>query len=195
LTGDNYSIIVIGASAGGPEGVKTILAGLRPDISVPVLIVQHIDPHFAGGYVDWLAASTVLPVTLVKNEEILLPGHVYLPCGGKHLMIPSVGKVYASDEPPIQGYRPSVGGLFQSAAREYREKVVAVILSGMGRDGASELKMLRDLGAYTIAQDEQSCLVFGMPGEAIKLGGAIQVLSPSAIILELNKLIIKKEAL
>jgi two-component system, chemotaxis family, protein-glutamate methylesterase/glutaminase len=192
LNAENYRIIVIGASAGGPEVVKTILTGLRPDLSVPVLIVQHIDPHFAAGYCDWLATSSVLPVRLVLREEDLLPGHVYLPPGGKHLMVPSAGKVCVSDEPPIQGYRPSVGGLFRSAARAYQEKMVAVILSGMGKDGASEMKMLRDLGAYTIAQDEQSCLVFGMPGEAIKLGGAIQVLSPAAILSELNKLNINK---
>lgn len=185
----DYKVLVIGASAGGPEAVNTILQGLRPGLRVPVLVVQHIDPHFAEGYAQWLASGTRLPVRIAKPAEALLPGVVYLPPGNKHLVLSAQGMVALSDDPPVNGHRPAVAELFNSAANVYRRQVVAVILSGMGRDGAAEMKKLRDMGALTIAQNEESCLVYGMPGEAVKLGAVVNVLSPVEIINLLNEIL------
>lgn len=185
----HYRVLVIGASAGGPEAVRTILHGLKPGLTVPVLVVQHIDPHFIEGYCQWLGSHTHLPVKIATDDETPVAGQIYLPSQNKHLIIKPSGKIGLSDEPPAGGHRPAVARLFQSAADVHRHCVVAVLLSGMGKDGAAELKVLRDRGAYTIAQSEQSCLVYGMPGEAVKLGAAFKVLSPVEIISELNQLL------
>jgi len=179
-------IIVIGASAGGPEGVKTILANINPEINVPVLIVQHIDSGFAEGYVNWLNTYSNIPVKIVDHETEIQNDIAYLPTGDKHLVLKNRTTVKASDTPPVKGHRPAVAELFSSTASIFKEKVLAVILSGMGADGAAELKLLKDLGAFTIAQSEKSCLVFGMPGVAIQLGGASRILDPLEIAKEIN---------
>lgn len=185
----DYKVLVIGASAGGPEAVKIILQGLRPGLTVPVLVVQHIDPHFAEGYVQWLASDTRMTVKIAISGEPLLPGVAYLAPGNKHLVLSGPGTVVLSGDPPVNGHRPAVAQLFSSAADVYHHQVVAVILSGMGRDGALEMKKLRDMGAFTIAQNEESCLVYGMPGEAVKLGGAVRVISPPEIVNQLNEIL------
>jgi two-component system chemotaxis response regulator CheB len=189
LTRD-YKILVIGASAGGPEGIKTILSGLSPDFNLPIIIVQHIDGHFAQGFCDWLNDTSKLPVSLAGHNEMIRPGHVYLPPGDKHLVVKSKGVVDISDLPPEKGLRPSVAVLFRSVARIYGKETIALLLSGMGADGAAELKILRNEGAFTMVQDQQSCLVFGMPGAAVNLGAACKILSPDAMITEIGRLTI-----
>jgi len=184
-------IVVIGASAGGPEGLRVILSGLPSNFPIPILIVQHIDSNFAGGFCDWLNTFSQLPVHIAKEEENMKPGHVYLPPGNRHLIVKSKGIMGITNELPVKGLRPSVSYLFHSVAQIYRENTLAILLSGMGKDGAIELKMLRDLGAYTMVQSEQSCLVFGMPGEAVKLGAANAILSPIEMIKVINELIKK----
>ena len=185
----NFEVLAIGASAGGPEGLTTILSGLPGDFPLPVFIVQHIDSHFAEGFASWLNTSSKLPVSIAVNGEKALPGHVYLPPGDHHLIVNSNGTISTTKALPFNGLRPSVDLLFRSIAQVYGRKSLAVLLSGMGKDGAIELKNLFDLGAYTIAQDENSCLVFGMPGEAAKIGAVCKLLSPASIVLEINKLI------
>ena len=185
----NVKIVLIGASAGGPEGIQTILSGLPENFPLPILIVQHIDANFAEGYSNWLNSTSNLPVHIAVNNDIMMPGHVYLPPGNKHIAVKSKGVISVSDAPPVKGLKPSVGVLFQSAADVYGSETLAILLSGMGRDGAAELKILRNLGAFTIAQDEQSCLVYGMPGEAVRMGAALKILPPVNIVLEINKLL------
>lgn len=185
----NFEVLAIGASAGGPEGLTTILSGLPSDFPVPVFIVQHVDSHFAEGFASWLNTSSKLPVSIAVNGEKALPGHVYLPPGNQHLLVNDNGTISTTKALPFNGLRPSVDLLFRSIAQVYGRKSLAVLLSGMGKDGAVELKNLFDLGAYTIAQDENSCLVFGMPGEAAKIGAVCKLLSPASIVLEINKLI------
>ncbi len=185
----NYQALAIGASAGGPEGLITILSGLPADFPLPVFVVQHIDSHFAEGFVAWLNSSSKLPVQVAKNGEKILPGHVYLPPGDQHLMVNSNGTILTNKELPIKGLRPSVDSLFKSVAQVYGKNTLAVLLSGMGKDGAKELKNLYDLGAFTFAQDESSCLIFGMPGEAVRLGAVCKLLSPDSILIEIVNLI------
>ncbi|MEI8084763.1 MAG: chemotaxis-specific protein-glutamate methyltransferase CheB [Paludibacter sp.] len=184
-----FKVLAIGASAGGPEGLSTILSGLPINFPVPVFIVQHIDGNFADGFAVWLNSSTQLPVSIAVNGEKALAGHVYLPPGNQHLTVNKDGNINTTKDGLVNGSRPSVDVLFNSIAEVYGKKSLAVLLSGMGKDGAAELKKLFDLGAFTIAQDENSCLVYGMPGEAAKMGGVCKLLSPEKILQEINCLI------
>ncbi len=184
----DFKIMLIGASAGGPDAIKSILSRLPGSFPLPILLVQHIDPHFAEAYRSWLQSNTTLIVKFATTDQVLLPGHVYMPPGDLHLLVAAEGMASLSSEPPVKGHRPCVSMLFQSARDVYCEKVIALLLSGMGADGAFEMKLLRDCGALTIAQDEKTCLVFGMPNEAIKYGGARKVLSPLQIADELTRM-------
>ncbi len=188
ITG-KFKALAIGASAGGPEGLSTILAGLPVSFPVPVFVVQHIDGNFAEGFASWLNSSSNLPVSIAVNGEKALPGHVYLPPGNHHLTVTANGCISTNKDMAVNSSRPSVDVLFDSVAKVYDNNALAVLLSGMGKDGAEGLKRLYDLGAFTIAQDENSCLVYGMPGEAVKMGAVCKVLSPDNIVLEINKLI------
>jgi two-component system chemotaxis response regulator CheB len=175
-------IIAIGASAGGPLAIQVILRGLPKNIPVPVLIVQHIDPNFAEGYCEWLGSGSNLPVHIASNGEVMLPGHVYLPPGDHHLGVQREGIISVSQSPAEQGLRPAVSFLFKRVKEYYPGNSICILLSGMGADGATELKALKDAGSFTIAQDVQSALVHGMPGEAIRIGGASAILSPEEIV-------------
>lgn len=185
LNNPNLKVLAIGASAGGPEGLVTILSGLPANFPMPVLIVQHIDSHFADSFAAWLNTSSKMFVSIANEGEKIVPGHVYLPPKNHHLAVNRNGSVSVIKESSIKGLCPSVNVLFKSIGEVYGKNSIAVLLSGMGKDGAVELKNLFDLGAFTIAQDEMSCLVFGMPGEAVKLGAACSILSPKEIVLEI----------
>lgn len=180
-------IIAIGASAGGPQAIHSVLKDIPVTLKIPVMIVQHIDRNFAEGYCDWLNTVSNLPVRIAHDAEMMLPGHVYLPPGDFHLGLARRNVIGLSQAPPENGLRPAVSHLFRDVKSVYGSKSLAILLSGMGTDGAKELKELRDAGATTIAQDAGSCLVHGMPGEAIKLGGALKVMSPEEIVNEIIK--------
>lgn len=175
------SLIAIGASTGGPAVVQTILARLPADLPASVLVVQHIDQGFVGGFVTWLQGSSALPILLVSDGERVQPGHVYVAPPGRHTGVTASGTFELGDGPPEHGMRPSVSSLFRTLARSHGARAAGVLLTGMGRDGAEELRMMKDAGAVTIAQDEASSVVFGMPGEAIRLGAARYVLPPAMI--------------
>lgn len=165
-------IVAIGTSTGGPQALLAVLSGLPRDFSVPLLIVQHMAPGFMEGFIEWLSKSSGPLLHLAKDGEYLQPGHAYLAPDGSHMTINKNHSIFLQGGPPREGLRPSVSALFESVANVYGGNSAGVLLTGMGRDGARELKMLRDLGAVTIAQDERSCIVFGMPYEAVKLGAA-----------------------
>ena len=186
---NDFKIITIGASAGGPQSINTILSGLQENFPLPILLVQHIDSHFIEGFASWLNMNSKLPVIIVNQDLKLQSGNVYIPCKNHHLILKNNEVVSVSEEKSMKGICPSVDLLFKSVGDVYGKNSIAILLSGMGKDGAVELKRLYDLGAYTIAQDEESCLVFGMPGEAFKLGGVHRLLSPENIIKEINDLI------
>lgn len=182
-------IIVIGASTGGPLVLRRILSALPADCAAPIVVVQHIAPGFLHGMVDWLRQTVSLPVQVAGNGELLLPGHVYFAPDGAHTGVDAHGRIVLSHEDPDDELRPSVSHLFHSVLQAFAEAVVAVLLTGMGRDGAAELRALKNAGAMTIIQDKDSAVVYGMPGEALRLDAAVQVLTPEEIATVLPALV------
>jgi two-component system chemotaxis response regulator CheB len=173
--------VVIGASTGGPVVLKTLLAGLPRGFPVPVLIVQHIAAGFVHGLAHWLGEATGIPVHVPADGERPQAGHAYLAPEGRQMKLAPDGSIALADIGQINGHCPSVAYLFDSALSVWGEGAVAVLLTGMGRDGADQLKLLRDAGALTVAQDKESSAVHGMPGEAIRLGAAVHVMAPAQI--------------
>ncbi len=180
-TGTKIKICAIGASTGGPPVLQTILSALPAGFPVPVLVVQHIAPGFAAGMVDWISRSTALPIRLAVQHEPLEPGHIYIAPDGFHMGVEANGRILLSSSPPENSLRPAVAHLFRSVAQVFGPEAIGILLTGMGRDGAAELKLMRDRGAITVAQDKESSIVHGMPGEAINLGAAQYILPPEKI--------------
>jgi two-component system chemotaxis response regulator CheB len=174
-------VIGIGASAGGPAAVATLLGKLPKDFPACVVLVQHLLPDFAESYVRFLRAETELAIELVDGSSPMRGGTVLVAPDDRHLVASPHGSVVVSDAPPIKGYRPSADALFESLARHFGPAAAGVVLSGIGDDGAAGLLSLRRAGGLTIAQDEQSSIVFGMPRAARDTGAAARVLSPEAI--------------
>jgi len=181
-------IVAIGASTGGPPVLQTILAGLPRDFPVPLVIVQHMAAGFIGGFAEWLAQSSHLPVELAVHGQPMLPGHVYVAPDDFQMKVAHGGKVVLTKDAPVNGLRPSVSFLFRSVAEIYGCDAVAGLLTGMGRDGAAELRVLKEKGAATFAQDKDSSVVHGMPGEAIRLDAVMFVLPPEKIAVVLTNL-------
>ncbi len=174
-------VIAIGTSTGGPPVLQAILAGLPADLPAPVMIVQHISVGFLPGLVEWLQQSTRFPLHIGAHGQLMQPGNAYLAPDCYHMGIGQQKQIVLSRSEPENGLRPSVSFLFRSVASVCGPRSIAVLLTGMGRDGAQELKELKTLGAITIAQDAESSVVHGMPGEAIRLGAAHYVLPPERI--------------
>lgn len=181
-------LIAVGASTGGPLALKTILAGLPNDYPFPILMVQHIAQGFTEGLVEWLAGSSGFSVRIATDGECPLRGHAYIAPEGRHMKLGADRRIVLSADGAEHGHRPAVSVLFRSVADVLGRNAVGVLLSGMGRDGADELKQMKERGALTIAQDRQSSVVHGMPGQAIAIGGARQVLSPEQIAAALAAL-------
>ncbi|MBI4791301.1 MAG: chemotaxis-specific protein-glutamate methyltransferase CheB [Deltaproteobacteria bacterium] len=180
-------IVAIGASTGGPPAIKTILEGLKKDFPLPILIVQHIAAGFLEGMASWLGKVVLLPVRIPVPDEQLLAGHIYLAPNAMQMGV-TKGRISISKTAfPENGLRPAVSYLFRSVAEEYGPNGIGVLLTGMGKDGAAELKTMQKRGGLTIAQDEASAVVNGMPGEAVKLQAANHVLPPEEIARLLNK--------
>jgi len=173
--------IGIGASTGGPPVLQTILGALPKDFPVPVFIVQHIAKGFLPGLAEWLNQTTGWKVQIAAYGETPQAGHAYLAPDDFHLGVSATGRILLSHEEPVGGLRPAVGYLFRTLAQNLGSQAVGVLLTGMGRDGAEELKLMRNAGADTIAQDRESSVVHGMPGEAIALGAATFILPPERI--------------
>jgi two-component system chemotaxis response regulator CheB len=188
-------IVAIGASTGGPPALETILTALPRDFPVPILIVQHMAPGFIGGFARWLAASSGLPVHVATQGESLLPGHVYVAPDDHQMKVEREGKIALTKHDPEHGLRPSISYLFRSVAEVYGPDAVAGLLTGMGRDGAGELRLLKEHGAVTFAQDKDSSVVHGMPGEAIKLDAATLILPLEKIAKVLANLVNHTEKL
>ncbi len=181
-------VVAIGASTGGPPVLHTILAGLPRGFPVPVLIVQHMAVGFVGGFIEWLGQASPLPIHIATHGESILAGHVYVAPDEFQMKVSHSGTIVLGKGKPENGLRPSVSFLFRSLAEVYGGETVAGLLSGMGRDGVEELKILKDKGAVTFAQDRESSVVHGMPGEAIKLNAATLVLPPHKMAAVLTHL-------
>lgn len=170
-------LIIIGASTGGTEAIREVLQPLPPDCPA-IMIAQHMPAGFTRSFAERLSNLCRIVVSEAVQGERILPGHAYIAPGGFHLSLVRSGTNYVAQvdlEPPVNRHRPSVDVLFDSAARHAGKNAIGVILTGMGRDGADGLLHMRQAGAYTLAQDEASCVVFGMPREAIAVGAAHEV--------------------
>jgi two-component system chemotaxis response regulator CheB len=168
-------LVAIGASLGGPRALATLLRGLPADFPVPVAVVQHIADGFTEGLASWLGTESRLDVREAVDGAPLRAGRVLLAPTGRHLLVAD-GVARLSDAPPVDTFKPSVTPLFASAARVYGARACGVLLTGMGRDGAEGLRAIKDAGGPTIAQDEATSAVFGMPRAAIELGAVDRVL-------------------
>ncbi len=177
------TMIAIGASAGGPEALVELFRRMDGRLPVPVLLVQHIDAGFASGFAEWLTSRTGIPVSISNNGDTPVAGRIHMAPGNHHLSVGRDKRIRVTQEPPEGGLRPSVSFLFRSVRQVYGRNALGILLSGMGRDGAVELKSMKDAGSITIAQDEKSSLVFGMPGEACRIGAVCHLL-PSGKIAE-----------
>ena len=170
-------LVAIGASAGGPAALTTLLRGLPRDFPAAIVIIQHVDEQFAAGMAEWLGLSSALPVRVAQEGEQPEAGVVLLAGTNDHLTLKAPDCLGYTSKPADYAYRPSVDVFFQSACRFWSDTVVGVLLTGMGRDGALGLKALRNKGHYTIAQDQATSAVYGMPKAAAKLDAAVDILA------------------
>jgi two-component system chemotaxis response regulator CheB len=171
-------IVFIGASTGGTEATRVLLTAL-PHNAPAVVITQHMPPGFTRSYAARLDGLCRIGVSEARDGERILPGHAYIAPGGLHLSVERSGSNYiarVADGEPVNRHRPSVEVLFKSAARVVGPNALGVMLTGMGADGATAMREMRDAGAYNIAQDAASCVVFGMPREAVAAGATHEVL-------------------
>lgn len=175
LSGPGPDILAIGASTGGPKAVMTLLKSLPADFPATVFVVQHIAAGFAPGFASWLNRECLLPVRLAVDGGRYLPGEAVIAPDGRHMTL-CEGTTRLDTDPPVNCCRPSIDVFFNSLARARCDRVVSVLLTGMGRDGAQGMLRIREAGGTTIVQDEPSCAVFGMPKAAINLKAVDQVL-------------------
>ncbi len=176
-------IVFIGASTGGTEATKEVLIGLPADAPA-VMITQHMPPGFTRSYAQRLDGLCRIRVKEAEDGERVIPGHAYIAPGGTQMSVARSGANYVvriSDDPPVNRHKPSVEVLFRSAARVVGRNAFGVMLTGMGADGARAMREMREAGSYNLVQDEASCVVFGMPREAIAAGAADEVLALAQI--------------
>jgi two-component system response regulator WspF len=170
------NLVAIGCSSGGPEALAVVLSQLPKDFQSPIVVIQHVDAAFAPGLAKWLNVKSALPVELAKEGDLPTHGKVYLAATNNHMLVSPQGRLVYSHEPADTSYRPSVDVFFKSVADNWRHSVTAILLTGMGKDGARGLLELRRKGAYTIAQDKGTSAVYGMPKAALELDAAVDVL-------------------
>ena len=191
-----FKILTIGASTGGPTAVSEVLSALGENFPLPIVYTQHVEIGADKNLVEWLqSVCKNINIKLAENGEIALPGTVYMAPADKHLIIdylrPDGSPVLKlSDEEPERFLRPAVNKLFRSAAKFYRSNCLAILLTGMGADGAEGCKEICDKGGWTIVEDKSTCAVFGMPAAAIEIGGAKEVLPRNEIAKRILKLVI-----
>ncbi|KPV50464.1 chemotaxis protein CheB, partial [Kouleothrix aurantiaca] len=183
-----FSLVLIGASTGGPRIVNQVISALPKDFAAAVLVVQHIAAGFSNGMAEWLSYSSLLPVRLAQEGHELLPNTVLIAPDQTDLLITPERKVHLSDNPLLL-QRPSIDISMQAAAEIFGARAIGVLLTGMGRDGAYGMLTIKRAGGYTIAQDEATSTIFGMPRAAIHLGAACDVLPAHAIAARLIEVV------
>lgn len=169
--GGDYHVLGVVASTGGPSALVKLLTALGPDYPLPIVLVQHITPSFMSGFVTWLNDTVPPKVVLAENGQLAMPGVVYVAPADRHLEMQG-GRFKLVQGPPVSSQKPSGTVLLQSLARSYGRHALGVVLTGMGDDGASGLGEMRRAGAHTIAEDESTAVVYGMPAVAARLGAA-----------------------
>jgi len=193
-SGGRFKILCIGASTGGPTAVQEVVSGLGENFPLPILYAQHLDVGADEKMAKWFTATCPnIPVTLAKEGELAEAGHVYLAPADTHLVIGYVKNglpvLHLSDEPPERFLRPAVNKLFRSAAKHYGESCLALLMTGMGRDGAEGCKKIVEAGGFTIAEDKSTCTVFGMPAAAIEMNAAKKVLPRNEVASAILKMV------
>lgn len=182
-------LVAIGSSTGGPLALKQLLSKLPKDFQAPLIIVQHISQGFTEGFVQWLGQSSGFPVRMATHGALMRPGYAYVAPNSIQATVNCQGQIVLKNSGPEHGHMPSVSCLFRSVAAAYGPDAVGVLLTGMGKDGAAELGLMKAKGAVTFAQDKESSVIYGMPAEAIELGAASYVLPPdkiSAVLIRLT---------
>lgn len=180
-------LVVIGASTGGPPALAKVLSALPANFSAGIVIIQHIDAHFSHDLANWLGTQCDLRVKIAEDGDCITPGVVLLASTNDHLIMSRQGNLTYTPEPLEMVYRPSVDVFFESVAAHWGGEITAVLLTGMGRDGAAGLLSLCQKGVYTIAQDQESCAVYGMPKAAAALNAAVDILPLDSIAATLLK--------
>ncbi|MBP5568395.1 MAG: chemotaxis response regulator protein-glutamate methylesterase [Treponema sp.] len=194
--GGKIEVIAIGISTGGPNALREMFKDLDKDIKQPILVVQHMPAGFTNEFAQSLDNICPLEVTEAKDGEPLMGGHIYIAPGGKHIMVEhrAISNVIrTTEEPPRNGHRPSADVLFESIAKVYENRSLGVIMTGMGRDGAVEITEMRKKGAWTLGQDEKSCIVYGMPKVAWEMGGVQKQIPLDNLAMQINRLALKNE--
>lgn len=181
-------LVAIGLSTGGPPALQAILSGLPPSFPLPIVVVQHISPGFMLGLAAWLSNATPFRCKVGELGETIKPGTVYLAPDNVHLTFKGNSNLWHDRSEPVDGHRPSATVLFESVAQNFGAQAIGLLLTGMGRDGAHGLKAMYEAGAYTIAQDEASSLIFSMPKAAIELNAVKEVLGLNQIATRLRNL-------
>jgi two-component system chemotaxis response regulator CheB len=182
------SVLALAASTGGPPALARVIGGLPARYPLPVLVVQHMGAAFMEGFAAWLNGVVGLAVSVARDGERAEAGHVYVAPGDRHLELGPAGHLRITDAAPVGGQRPAATALFRSVARHAGGRGVGVLLTGMGEDGATGLLDMRQAGALTIAEDESTAVVFGMPAAAIRLSAAGTVLPLDRIAAHLARL-------
>jgi len=191
---DLPKIIAIGASTGGPQALEVILSSLVDNFPVPIVCIQHMSHGFMPGMLSWLRDLCKLEIEIASNGTIPQPGHLYFAPEDRHLTIDKEGKFQYVIPMPEDIYQPGANQLFKSVAEAYGADSVGIILSGMGRDGAEGMKAIFDANGETIAQDEATSVIFGMPAAAIELGAVCNVLPVDQIGPFLNTITIRSRS-
>jgi two-component system chemotaxis response regulator CheB len=182
-------VVAIGTSTGGTQALESVLTAL-PQVCAGIVVVQHMPEKFTEAFANRLNSLCKLEVREAKAGDRVMPGRVLIAPGGRHMLLKRSGAQYhvdVVDGPPVSRHRPSVDVLFRSVARCAGKNALGIIMTGMGDDGARGLKELHDCGARTLAQDEESCVVYGMPKEAVKLGAVDRVLPLGEIHMEIRR--------
>ncbi len=169
------AIIAVGSSAGGPAALTRFLTDFPENFPVPILCVQHMPNGFIGGLAGWLDARSKLMVKVAEHAEHIKARHVYLAPDDQHMSVVTGGIIRLHRTPPVDGHRPSVTRLFESVAQTYGSDGVGVLLTGMGRDGATGLLQIKQAGGETLAEDQSTCAVYGMPRAAFEIGATRQM--------------------
>ncbi|MDQ3266761.1 MAG: chemotaxis protein CheB [Myxococcota bacterium] len=184
-----FPLVAVASSLGGPRALSVVLRSIPKAFAAPIVICQHISAGFTGGLALWLAAETALKVVEARDGDWLTSGTVFIAPSGAHLMVTDDGRARLDRGPPLQGFRPSCDALLTSAAHAFNRRCIGVVLTGMGRDGARGLKEIRSRGGRTVAQDEASSVVYGMPAAAVELGAAEEILPLDEIAKALIRLV------
>ncbi len=191
----DYAILLVGASTGGPTAVQQVLSGLGNNFPLPILYTQHLDVGDDVSMIKWFQSTCPnLKFSLAKNGDEAKPGHVYMAPANIHMVVDFVNSrghciLHLSDDPPIRFLKPAVDKTFLSACAFYKEKTLAILLTGMGADGADGCKEIVNCGGCTIVEDESTCAVFGMPKAAIEAGGATYIIRREKIAAKVLSLI------